>query len=858
MHFIDKKLLKILPKVNKPGRYVGNELHIIRKDPVKTDLFVTLAFPDIYEIGMSHAGMQILYHVLNREPWIAAERCYVPWTDMEAAMRQHDVALYTLETYRPVKACDLFCVTLQYELQYSNVLNLLDLAGIPLHSEDRDESHPLVVAGGPSAFNPEPLAPFLDVVVLGDGETVSVELAEKVREGKKAHWPREKMLLALAQIQGVYVPSLYHAEAGRMLPSHPAVPEVVESRIEASLRFENYPVKPLVPQIEITHDRFSLEIMRGCTRGCRFCNAGMIYRPLRTRSVNELIEHTQKVIGNTGFNEVSLVSLSTSDYPQLPALLTQLKNWAKANDVSVSFPSLRSDTFTAEMAEMARDTRRSGLTLAPEAGTQRLRDVINKNNTEKDLLRAVQLAFDKGWRHVKLYFMLGLPTETEEDLQGIVDLVEKVAAIGRAYGKKDVHVSLSPFSPKPHTPFQWVAQATRDEINAKVDYIRQRLKRRQIKLAWRDSETSVLEGTLGRGDRRLAAVIEGAWRAGARFDAWSSELDFSHWEKAFEAAGLTLEMYARARDMDAPLPWSHLSKGVTTDFLKREQRLSLSGEATPDCRVAECQGCGLMNQKACQERQTVHPPEVPAAARRDAAYGRHERKAADEPLTRKIRVLYKKGPEARFTSHLDTMRIFYRALRRARIDVAMSQGFHAHPKIASGPPLSLGYTSRAEYLDLELIGQLPDVLAQHLNPHLPDGFEILDEQWYFKKLPSLNAAINRKQYTVTWEGQLEVAALSAAVDALMASQSHVVTRQRKHRVLQVDIRPYIMDLSLNGEAMNLVLAQTQAGSARPSEVLGVLIPEAQSEDLIIHIERSGQFVEENGQQMTPLELIQEG
>jgi len=854
MRFIDRKLLKILPNVNKPGRYVGNELHIIRKPARESDVFVTLAFPDIYEIGMSHAGMQILYHVLNRESWIAAERCYVPWQDMEAAMREAGVPLYTLESYRPVRECDMLGVTLQYELQYTNILTLLDLAGIPLHAAHRDDSHPIVVAGGPSAFNPEPVAPFFDVVALGDGEAVSVELAAVVREAKQAGWPRQQTLLAMAQIKGVYVPSLYRSENGLMRPVDDSVPETVQARTQDALRFEDYPVKPLVPQIEITHDRFSLEIMRGCTRGCRFCNAGMIYRPLRTRSVDELVEHAKQVVANTGYDEVSLVSLSTSDYPQLHELLCRLKAWAKENDVSVSFPSLRSETFTEEMAELGRDTRRSSLTLAPEAGTQRLRDVINKNNTEADLLKAVQLAFDKGWRHVKLYFMLGLPSETDEDLQGIVDLVEKVAAIGRAYGKKDVHVALSPFSPKPHTPFQWAAQASREEINAKVDYIRQRLHRKQIKLAWRDSETSVLEGALGRGDRRMAAVVEGAWRAGARFDAWSSELVYERWSTAFEAAGLTLETFTGARAMDAPLPWAHLRKGVTTEFQAREQKKSFTGETTPDCRETDCQGCGLMDEKVCRERK----PFEPAAAPAPSGYGRKARKAAEEPVSRKIRVRYGKAEAARFTSHLDTMRIFYRAMRRAGVQVAMSQGFHAHPKISSGPPLSLGYTSVAEYLDLELIGKVPEHLADRLNPHLPDGFEILEAQWYFKKLKALNAAITRKQYTITWEGEMDMEALHAAVARLLAAESHVLTRQRKGRELQVDIRPYIMALSLTNENMNLMLAQTESGSARPSEVLKTVMPDTLSPDTILHVERSGQFIEDEGRLMTPLEGIQEG
>ena len=856
MQSVKSQLAEILPRVTKPGRYVGNELHIIRKPWDGVEVSFALAFPDVYEIGMSHVGMQILYHVLNRPEGVAAERVYVPWPDMEAEMRRAAIPLYALESMRPVVEFDVLGVSLQYELQYTNVLTLLDLSGIPLRASQRDESHPLVIAGGPCALNPEPMADFLDAVVLGDGEEVVLEIAEALRAVKAAGGSRADRLQALSRIAGVYVPGFYEVQSGRAVPIHDGLPERVAARMVAELDPANYPEKPLVPQIEVTHDRFAVEIMRGCTRGCRFCNAGMTYRPLRTRKVDELLSHARSVIANTGHDELSLMSLSTSDYPHLPELLRRLRDWADSKDVSVSFPSLRSDSFTPELADLAKGLRRSGLTLAPEAGTQRLRDVINKNNTEEDLLRAASIAYERGWRHVKLYFMIGLPTETEADLEGLVDLVEKVVRAGKAHGKGDVHVSLSPFSPKPHTPFQWAAQDAPETLDAKVRFIKQRIRSRQVKLSWREPAISALEAALGRGDRRLAPVIEAAWRAGARFDAWSDTFDFDRWTAAFAQNGLRIEAYTGALDPEQPLPWSHLTKGVSERFLRLESERALSGTTTPDCREAGCQGCGLEAQPACQPRRkrAVSVPQPPSVEA-DPAFGREARKSAQKELIRKIRLLYEKGDAARFTSHLDTIRVFHRALRRANITVAMSQGFHAHPKIASGPPLSLGMTSQAEYMDLELMGRVPENLENALNPHLPEGFRVVESRWFFQNLDSLNSAINRQGYRVSWEGPLDEEVLAEAIDAFMKSNTHRIKRSKKGREVEVDIRLFVDELKLERGTLRLELIQNDQGTARVSEVLAALLPPHESPPKIWHIERVGQWIQSAGRKATPLEVI---
>ena len=851
MQSFKTKLDTILPRVTKPGRYVGNELHIIRKPSETVDISFALAFPDVYEIGMSHLGLQILYHVLNRPEWLAAERVFVPWPDMEAEMRRASIPLYALESLRPIAGFDVLGVSLQYELQYTNILTLLDLAGIPFRAADRSDGHPLVIAGGPCALNPEPLADFLDAVVLGDGEETGLEIAEALRMVKAAGGSRADALEALSRIEGVYVPGFYAVQNGQAVPVKAGAPERVGARMTAGLDPANYPEKPLVPQIEVTHDRFGMELMRGCTRGCRFCNAGMIYRPLRLRDVDELLRHARAVIANTGHDELSLVSLSTSDYPGLPELLGRLRDWAESKDVSVSFPSLRSDSFTPELADLAKGLRRSGLTLAPEAGTQRLRDVINKNNTEADLLRAASIAYERGWRHVKLYFMIGLPTETETDLEGLVDLVEKVVRVGRAHGKGDVHVSLSPFSPKPHTPFQWAAQDSPETLEAKVRFIKQRIRSRQVKLSWRDAAISTLEAAVGRGDRRLAPVIETAWRLGARFDAWSDTFDFSRWTEAFSQNGLCIEDYTGALDPEKPLPWSHLTKGVSDRFLLRESRKALAGDTTPDCREAGCQGCGLEGQPACREVGKAVTPSKPY----DAAFGRSARKGVQKEMIRKIRLVYEKGEAARFTSHLDTIRIFHRALRRANLTVAMSQGFHAHPKIASGPPLSLGMTSRAEYMDLEFTGRVPENLEEALNPHLPEGFQVIESRWVFQKLESLNSAINRQGYRVTWQGALDVETLAESIDAFLKSNTHKIQRVKKDKSVEVDIRAFVAELKLETDALRLTLIQNDRGSARVSEILDAVLPAHAAPPEVWHVQRVGQWIESAGRRVTPLDLV---
>jgi len=859
-----KEIESILHGVSRPGRYVGNELHIVKKNSKHVQVSFALAFPDVYEIGMSHIGMEILYHILNRLDWIAAERVYSPWIDMEKKMRERGIPLFSLESKKPIRNFDILGITLQYELQYTNVLNLIDLAGIPLWSGERKETDPFVVVGGPCAFNPEPLADFVDVVVLGDGEEAVVELAEVVRQSKQKKWSRKETLKELSRLKGFYVPSFYLVENDsdgkflKLVPKEQELPSVINAKILEKLSPENYPSNPLVPLIEVTHNRFSLEIMRGCTRGCRFCNAGIIYRPVRERSVDDLVKEASGVIRSTGYEEISLVSLSTSDYTNLLDLLSRLKNTFNDKGVSISFPSLRADTFTPEMADFAMGPRRSGLTLAPEAGTQRLRDVINKNTSEADVLKAVEIGYQRNWHRVKLYFMIGLPTETEEDLEGIVNLVGKIIKIGKRYGKREARVSISPFSPKAHTPFQWEKQDSLETMEEKLSFLRRKLHRKEVKLSWRDPKVSRLETVLGRGDRKLNEVIYLAWKNGARFDGWSDQFNYDLWIRAFEEKNLSPEYYTGELNTDGPLPWDHINKGVSKSYLLLERKRALSGEVTEDCRRTGCKGCGLMTHPVCREiilnKNKVSKLDTHNLSK--IPYGRRTVRRVSQPVMKiKIRVGYKKKNDIRFTSHLDLSRMFIRALRRANIPVAMSQGYHVHPRIATGPPLPLGYTSQAEYLDIEIDGRVPQNFEEIINRHLPAGLEVFESKISFGDIPSLNSSINLASYLVELRDFQNIEGISKWIDEFLKKNSYQVIRTKREMEKKVDIRPYVAEADIDNEGIRFLIRLDQNGTAKVEEVIRAILPPYEELPEPTRVERTGLYIEKQGIRLTPLEVI---
>ncbi|MBI5232656.1 MAG: TIGR03960 family B12-binding radical SAM protein [Coriobacteriales bacterium] len=593
----------LLTRVERPSRYLDREWGARHRDDASYR--AVLVYPDTYEIGQANQALQILYAILNEIDDVGAERAYVPWIDMSAEMRAEGIPLFALESAAPIRDFDLVGFTLPYEMTYTNILEALDLAGIPLRAAERGDSDPLVIAGGPCAFNPEPVAAFFDAVVIGEADEAIVDFVRTHRAAIAAGLDRNATLVELAQVAGVYVPSLYDvcrdADGGFAgVSAEDPAPAVVVKRVVSDLGEQRPSSCPVVPFMDVVHDRLAMEVLRGCTRGCRFCQAGMIYRPVRERSADEVVREVMAGLACTGYDEVSLTSLSSTDHSQIEEILRRLKRRLSEGGVSVSLPSLRVDSFGVDMARLVAAGKKSGLTFAPEAGTQRLRDVINKNVTEEDLLTTVRRAFEAGWRRVKLYLMIGLPTETDDDVRGIGDLVQAVLGEARsatpadARGSVRVAVSVSTFVPKAHTPFQWEPQIPLDEVVRRQELLRSVVPRKGVDLSWHDAEVSFLEGAFARGGRELADVIEAAWRGGARFDAWTEQFDPRRWLGAFESCGVDPAAIAsRMRTLGEPLPWGHISSGVSQAYLSRERERALTGTPTPDCSFDGCTGCDV-------------------------------------------------------------------------------------------------------------------------------------------------------------------------------------------------------------------------------------------------------------------------
>lgn len=601
---------EILLKISQPARYIGGEVNMVKKDPSKVAVRFAMCFPDVYEIGMSHLGIQILYDMFNRRDDVYCERVYSPWMDLDLIMREQKIPLFAVESQDPIKNFDFLGITIQYEMCYTNILQVLELSQIPLHAEDRTEEDPIVIGGGPCTYNPEPIAPFFDLFYMGEGEVVYFDLIDRYKEIKARGGSRKEFLEQAAQIPGIYVPGFYdvtYKEDGTieaMTPNNPHAPQTVSKQLVMDMSDTWYPEKPVVPYLRATQDRVVLEIMRGCIRGCRFCQAGMVYRPVRERSLEELKRLARTMLKSTGHEEISLSSLSSSDYTKLEGIVNFLIDEFDGKGVNVSLPSLRIDAFSLDVMSKVQDVKKSSLTFAPEAGSQRLRNVINKGLTEENILNGSAEAFKGGWNRVKLYFMLGLPTETVEDMQGIAELSEKVAEVyydtvpkEQRHGKVQVTASTSFFVPKPFTPFQWAPMCTKEQFLERASIVNHRMKemlnKKSLRYNWHEADVTVLEGVLARGDRRVAAVIEEAYRQGAIYDSWSEYFNNDIWMKAFETCGVDIDFYTtRERSLDEVFPWDFIDAGVTKDFLKREWANAQAETVTPNCRM-RCSGCGV-------------------------------------------------------------------------------------------------------------------------------------------------------------------------------------------------------------------------------------------------------------------------
>jgi len=818
----------ILPHITRASRYLGCEINSIHKDLDHMAVKFLLAFPDVYEIGMSHLGFHILYHTLNSQQDVAAERVFAPWIDLEKLLRERDMSLFSLESRRPIVQFDIIGFSLQYELSYTNVLTMLDLGRIPLRAKDRNDQHPFIIGGGPCAFNPEPMAEFFDAFVIGEGEEVILEIITRFKEWKKAKRGRENFLEMLTTILGVYVPSKFRpiyqpdGEAAGIMPLKSGYHNI-KKRVINDLDHVYPPTTFIVPFTQIVHDHINLEVARGCTRGCRFCQAGMIYRPVRERSCLLVENSAEKALHATGWEEMSLLSLSTGDYTGIEDLLGDLIAQYSPDNISIAFPSLRAETIRSYWLHVLEGGRKHGFTIAPEAGTERLRRVINKSLNETEILETCLRVFSAGWRSMKLYFMIGLPTETREDLEGIVSLAQKIFSQARDVVKKsEVTISISTFIPKPHTPFQWLSMISGEEIKFRHKYLLSLLKKSKIAFKWQDPESSILEGVIARGDRRLAHVIEEAFNNGARFDGWTELFHFPVWERAFQKMGLTMDFYLKQKNETDFFPWEHIETGVTKDFLWQEFLNAQQEQKTSDCRWDACNQCGVCDFKSLYPR--MQPPKNKEITTFSA---RNE--AKKEETVRKVRLRFSKREEVRFLSHLEMARAFFRAARRATLPVKYSQGFHPQPRISFGPALPVGMESVGELVDIECKGDISvEAMITGLNQKLPQGITVLSGEEISLQTPAISDSLSEVSYRIQCDNFMRTAHYSLekmkdVINEFLSKPSFFISRLHKEKMQSLDIRGGVKELIFSDEkTIGLTLFTPQAQGLRPADIIGAI------------------------------------
>lgn len=819
-----KTVQDILPLVEKPSTYLGNEINSIKKKLDTVKLRFALAFPDMYEIGTSHFGMQIIYHILNEDPQIAAERVFTPASDMEEYLRLSGLPLTTLESHIPLNRFDIIGFSLLYELNYTNILTMFELGKIPFFARERDSNAPVVIAGGPCTCNPEPIADLFDAMVVGDGEQVVTEMAQVwIRLQKTGDMVKEKLLTEWSGIEGVYIPAFYQVAynpAGFQVPVPGSLDSTINTgnvsrAIYSDLDKAPFPGAPVVPYGKPVHDRLRLEVSRGCSRGCRFCQAGMIYRPVRERSPDTLLVQTERCLASTGYEDISLLSLSTGDYQCLIQLMARLMDQTEDKNISVSLPSLRADRLTPDLMKQIRRVRKTGFTIAPEAGSQRLRNIINKNITDKEVADTVKNAFNLGWQRIKLYFMIGLPHETDDDLRSIVEFVKDLRK--RSIPKKKngiINVSIATFVPKPHTPFQWASQLARHESKEKITWLRRNLKLPGVHVKWQNPDVSFLEGLWARGDRRLARLLVKAYQKGCRFDGWSDKFRYNRWETALSEAGVDIDFFTtRKRNLAEPLPWDHIDVKIDKEFLKDEWKKAEEGHPTLDCRWGDCHACGVCNFRTIQ----------PRIFNRDDRKGVTSLNRSDVSLkpksefSKKFKITYEKLEPGNYFGHLELVNIFLRAFRRAKISMKYSSGFHPMPKVSFDDPLPVGMESQNEVLFLtttELIE--PEDIVKGLNRHLPPGIFIRD----CKIEPSSEGKnANRSiRYQVVLRDDVFN---KNELERFHERNELIVSRlNRKGKLKKVNIKDMVEAIQLlSPEKLEIILGSKKGRMIRPKEVV---------------------------------------
>ena len=806
----------ILPLVEQPSQYLGSEINTVQKDLSRIKLAFALVFPDRYEIGTSHFGIQILYNILNEHPKIAAERVFAPAPDMETHLRSSKTSITSLESKTPLGQFDILGFSLLYELNYTNVLGVLALANIPFFSRHRKTSHPLIIAGGPCTSNPEPVADFFDAMVVGDGEKVVMEMSQTwLQWQSEGAENKEGLLKKWSKIEGVYVPEFFTPKFDRhgfqtLVPKFEDY-RVVKRAVVDDLDTAHFPRSPIVPFGKPVHDRLRLEVSRGCTRGCRFCQAGMIYRPVRERSPETLLSLSDFSVASTGYGDISLLSLSTGDYSCIIPLMERLTSRYASQRIAVSFPSLRADSLTPKLMNLVKKVRKTGFTLAPEAGSQRLRDVINKNITEKDIIQTVKDAFHMGWQVVKLYFMIGLPTETEDDVMAIVDLVKKLKKKCMPNRRKaKINVSVATFIPKPHTPFQWASQISLVESKQKIDMLRKQLRMPGVQFKWQNPEVSMIEGVWARGDRRLSSSLVAAYKKGCKFDGWSDHFKYRLWEEAFVDEGIDVNFFTnRARGCAEPLPWDHIDTRVSKDFLNSEWDNATKGKHTADCRNGGCNLCGVCDFEVVQPKVfpdhcVAVPNNCPADPDGDGCFT-------------KFRVSFSKLDQAKHFGHLELVKIMTRAIRRARIPVKFSQGFHPKPVLSfeDSLPIGLGSLNEKFYLSAREDIQ-PQTIKDELNRHVPKGLRITDCQLAPPKASRYNFfpatyLVTKKNGTFNEENLASFEKIS----------EHIITRtNRKGKTRELDLKEMILEITrLSPDKLEMTLKSEPGKTMRPFEVL---------------------------------------